>query len=224
MTTTNPWVVHCDFDGTISTADVTDSLLQRFGREGWQELEDAWERGAIGSRDCMQGQVALLAMTAEQFSEHLGTLQLDEHFAAFAAAAAERGMRIVVSSDGLDRAITTLLQRAGLGHLQVLANQLVNTGAKSWQLYAPHARATCARASGNCKCTHVAADQQQQHKVLYVGDGTSDFCVAPRADFVLAKDKLLAFCRSRGVPHRAIQHFGDALAWLQAEHPILETI
>ena len=29
------WMVQCDFDGTISVDDVTDTLLQRFGRHGW---------------------------------------------------------------------------------------------------------------------------------------------------------------------------------------------
>src|SRR4051812_17596784 len=47
------WTVLCDFDGTISLRDVTDSLLERFGRPGWRELEQAWERGEIGSRECM---------------------------------------------------------------------------------------------------------------------------------------------------------------------------
>ena len=49
------WMVQSDFDGTISVLDVTDSLLQRFGQPGWQELEDQWERGEIGSRECMKG-------------------------------------------------------------------------------------------------------------------------------------------------------------------------
>jgi 2-hydroxy-3-keto-5-methylthiopentenyl-1-phosphate phosphatase len=36
------WMVQSDFDGTISLLDVTDTLLTRFGKPGWQELEDAW--------------------------------------------------------------------------------------------------------------------------------------------------------------------------------------
>jgi len=36
------WMVQSDFDGTISLLDVTDTLLNRFGKPGWQELEEAW--------------------------------------------------------------------------------------------------------------------------------------------------------------------------------------
>ena len=32
------WMVQSDFDGTISLLDVTDTLLNRFGKQGWQEL------------------------------------------------------------------------------------------------------------------------------------------------------------------------------------------
>ncbi len=33
------WMVQSDFDGTISLLDVTDTLLNRFGKPGWQERE-----------------------------------------------------------------------------------------------------------------------------------------------------------------------------------------
>lgn len=34
-------------------SDVTDALLQRFGRPGREALETTWLRGEIGSRECM---------------------------------------------------------------------------------------------------------------------------------------------------------------------------
>ena len=37
--TSTGWMVQSDFDGTISLLDVTDTLLNRFGKPGWQELE-----------------------------------------------------------------------------------------------------------------------------------------------------------------------------------------
>src|SRR5256885_4063475 len=71
------WMVQSDFDGTISLLDVTDTLLNRFGKPGWQELEDAWERGEIGSRECMKGQVALLDMDEAELRAHLDTIEID---------------------------------------------------------------------------------------------------------------------------------------------------
>ena len=44
-----PWTILCDFDGTIAVEDVIDSMLVRFGRPGWEALEDDWRAGRIGS-------------------------------------------------------------------------------------------------------------------------------------------------------------------------------
>src|SRR5690348_13466895 len=65
------WTILCDFDGTISVEDVIDSLLDRFGRPGWEVLEQDWRAGRIGSRECMSGQVDLLHMTRAELDSHL---------------------------------------------------------------------------------------------------------------------------------------------------------
>jgi len=208
------WMVQSDFDGTISLLDVTDTLLNRFGKPGWQELEDAWERGEIGSRECMKGQVALLDMDEAELRAHLDTIEIDPGFAGFVVAAQAHGMVVQVVSDGIDYAIRHVLERHGLGHLQVIANRLVQTGERSWRLDSPWASAQCARASGNCKCERLAEQQALHGRVLYVGDSTSDFCVSGRADFVLAKYKLIAHCESRGIAHAPFEHFEQATALL----------
>lgn len=214
------WTIQCDFDGTISTEDVTDSLLTRFGRDGWQTLEDAWERGEIGSRECMKGQIALLDLSEQQLIAHLDSMAIDPHFLAFVRAAHQRGIAVQVVSDGLDRAIRHILQRHGLDDLPVFANQLQQVGARRWQLQSPHASAQCLRASGNCKCARAAEQQTGGGKVLYIGDGSSDFCVSGRADLVLAKASLIGHCESQGIAHRPFTHFGEALElMLEATSP-----
>jgi len=58
------WRVLCDFDGTIALEDVTDSILERFALDGWQDVETEWKNGQIGSRECMAKQVALIRALA----------------------------------------------------------------------------------------------------------------------------------------------------------------
>ena len=54
--------VWLDFDGTLTSQDVVDSLGARLCRQAtqWRALEDAWQAGRIGSRDCFAGQFALV--------------------------------------------------------------------------------------------------------------------------------------------------------------------
>lgn len=208
------WMVQSDFDGTISLLDVTDALLTRFGQPGWLELEEQWERGEIGSRECMKGQVALLDMDEAQLRALLDTIEIDPGFVRFVAAATAHGLRVQVVSDGIDYAIGHVLARHGLGHLEVLANHLVPAGERRWRLESPWASVHCQRASGNCKCERLAEQQATHGRVLYVGDSTSDFCVSHTADFVLAKYKLIAYCEQHGIAHAPFKSFDDAIAVL----------
>ena len=93
------WIVLCDFDGTISVEDITDSLLERFGQPGWQEIEQAWKRGEIGSHDCMAQQVALLDASGEELDAHLDGMSIDRAFVHFAAAAREHFSALFVTHD-----------------------------------------------------------------------------------------------------------------------------
>lgn len=208
------WTILCDFDGTISVADTTDALLQRFARAGWETLEEAWLRGEIGSRECMAGQVALLDASPEELDRHLDTLAIDPAFPAFVAAAAAQGVELEVVSDGLDRGIRRILARHGLDQLPVLANRLVAAGPRSWRLEFPHGRAGCD--AGHCKCRRAELAHGAGRRVLLVGDGASDFCAAEEADLVLAKGKLVAHCRTRSLPHVPIASLAEAVDLLPA--------
>ena len=222
------WTVLCDFDGTIALEDVTDSLLLRFGRPGWDTLETDWREGRIGSRLCMQGQVALLDCSRDELLDHVAAVRIDDLFPAFVAAVEQRGWPLVVVSDGLDLVISAILQRNGLGRLPVVSNQLQATGTRSWQLDFPHARAGCTTASGTCKCAWSQAPLLAAgNRVLVVGDGASDFCVAARADLNFARKRLLDHCLDHDLPHRPVADFGQALALLpelSASQPVVRKL
>jgi len=207
------WNILCDFDGTISVEDVIDSLLDRFGRPGWEALEQDWRAGRIGSRECMSGQVALLDMRKEELDTHLDGLWIDHAFPAFVARCRELQTPIRVVSDGLDYAIHRILGRYDLDHLPLAANHLAPaTPPRQWQLTSPFQADGCR--SGTCKCACVAQSRSTGGKTLLIGDGASDFCAADQVDFVFAKHRLIEHCRAAGIPYVPITGFEDALELL----------
>lgn len=206
------WVIQCDFDGTISVADVTDALLERFGRPGWREIEAEWEAGEIGSGECMKRQVALLDMRRCELDEFLAGMAIDPHFASFVAAARRLGIALEVVSDGIDHAIHRILALHRLEGLPVRANHLVQVDERRWRLTSPHASTACVSACATCKCELLAQHAAASRKVLFVGDGRSDFCVADKADAVLAKSRLIDHCVQHGIAHAPFRDFEQALA------------
>ncbi len=207
------WTILCDFDGTVTLRDVTDSLLVELGRAGWEDLEAQWRSGAIGSRECMTGQVALLGGDTSQLNAVIDHIAIDPAFPAFVRAARSKGAHVVILSDGLDHAIDRILARQGIDPpLEIVSNHLVRTQTEAWKLVFPHSQPDCR--SGNCKCACARRQQKLGRLTLLIGDGQSDVCVAGRANFVFAKDRLLEHCRSNGIQHRAFTDFNEAAALL----------
>ena len=204
-----------DFDGTIATVDTTDLLLERFADPRWQEIEDDWKAGRIGSRECMLRQVDLVRATPDALDAFVATIEIDPAFPNFVALCRSRGLAVSVVSDGLDRTVAKVLARHGLD-LPYSANHLEWLGNDRWRLGFPHARDDCRVLSGNCKCQFAKAPAGTLRVV--VGDGRSDFCVAGEADLVLAKGALARHAAASAMPHVPFETFAEATllfeAWL----------
>jgi 2-hydroxy-3-keto-5-methylthiopentenyl-1-phosphate phosphatase len=156
----------------------------------------------------MAQQVDLIRATPAALSALIDELKIDPEFATFVALCRRWDLRVVVVSDGLDRVVECMLRAAGF-ELPVFANRLTWLGGERWGLDFPYAESACVASLGNCKCGHRSPRALPSLAVV-VGDGRSDFCIAERADLVLAKGQLAAHCRQRNLPHLPIADFAHA--------------
>jgi 2-hydroxy-3-keto-5-methylthiopentenyl-1-phosphate phosphatase len=213
--------VFCDFDGTISIQDATDFILARFADPEWQDIEEHWKQGAIGSAQCMQRQVALIRASRRQLDAALDEIEIDPSFPAFASYCRSQGIPLTVISDGVDYFIHRILARHRLPPLPVIANQLTihgHNGDKRYRLALPSSQATCESAAGMCKCNCLDA---ATGKRVYVGDGRSDFCVANKPELVFAKGSLAEFCARRSIAFLPYRQFDDVTQALKTTVPVL---
>lgn len=194
-----------DFDGTIAPDDPTDRLLERFADPAWRDIEAGWQAGRISSRECMQRQAALLRATPQELDAAIRTVHIDPGFHRFVHLCRRRRVDVTIVSDGFDRVVRTVLERARLS-IPFFANRLESQGSDRWHLALPHARSDCRSGGANCKCSHGA---RRNGRCVVIGDGRSDFCMSAQADYVIAKGSLRDFCRSRGLPHASFSDFDD---------------
>lgn len=206
----------CDFDGTITTIDTTDQVLEALADPEWRTLETLWLAGDISAAECMRRQVALIPADDAALDAVLDGVELDPGFAAFIAWCEARTLPVAVVSDGVDYFIRRILARYGLDRLPVVANRLSGR-----RLDHPWRREGCAAGSGVCKCD--AAVSSADAPLVIIGDGRSDFCVSAQADVLFAKGALAEYAAARGQAFIAFDTFHDvtlALSGLLAERPV----
>ena len=204
--------VYCDFDGTITTRDATDFVLERLASPGWLELEAQWQRGVIGSAECMRRQIALLRATRKELDRVLDEVEIDEGFSEFASLCDYSSIPVTIISDGVDYFIHRILGRRKLDAFRVIANRLTITSENAYQLASPWRSSACTAGAGVCKCREVG--KETSHRV-YVGDGRSDFCVSATPETVFAKGKLAAHCEAMNTPYTPYKNFHDVTAGLE---------
>lgn len=203
----NQWKIVCDFDGTITPFDVTDAVLGRYALSEWAEVELDWQSGRITARECMRRQVELMRVSRQDLDAFLDTIPLTDGFHDFVGKCGHMGLTPQVVSDGMDYVVKRILSRHGLDFLPVTANRLVFREAGRYSLEFPHGHDDCG--SGVCKCRVVRSGQVP--RILLVGDGRSDCCLARRASVVLArKDQtLMRECQAKDLTYAAYDDFFD---------------
>ena len=204
------WHIVCDFDGTITRTDVIDTILQRFADPSWEVIEDQWLQGEIGSRECLSRQLSLVKASPAELLGYFDSVEIDPDFPDFVDHVISLGASIEVVSDGIEQGIARILARNYVRLLPILANRLRQVDQNSWRIDFPYSSDACRAASGNCKCKSTP----NAKRVLVIGDGQSDMCVASSADFVFAKDRLADYCERNGIPYARFDNFAELPALL----------
>ena len=191
--------VLCDFDGTITKADATDAILEAFALPAFREWERRWERGEITSRECMARQVELIRADRATLAQFSADIPIDEGIVALDRHCTERGIPLMIVSDGLDLIIEAVLRRHGLSHIPAISNRLVWNGNGFPSLSFPSASPDCWIGAGTCKCVVAASSRFSLKETVYIGDGRSDRCISTVAQQVFAKGRLREWCDLQGV-------------------------
>jgi 2,3-diketo-5-methylthio-1-phosphopentane phosphatase len=212
-------VVFCDFDGTITQLDVTDQVLAQLAHPSWREIEREWMLGLIGSRECLERQIALVNASAEELHAVIDAVTIDPEFAAFCKFTRKKRLPLYLLSDGFDYVIRRVLNAAGVGRQfrngsNLFASALRVEGRRLTPSF-PHSPEPCAHGCATCKEALIRRLRGGRQPVIFVGDGMSDRFAMEVADVVFAKRHLLAYCRESGIACHPFETFKDVQVTLE---------
>ncbi len=200
----------CDFDGTVALADVGNRFFRRFTTDSvaWAAIIDEWFAGTLGGREVLTRECALVNVDAARLAAFVDEFALDPAFAPFVTAARDAGNEVSIASDGLLLYIRPLLDRHGLAHVHARSNDARLVAGGLEPSFGSPSGEGCG-ACGTCKGAVLNALAPAYGRIVFVGDGLSDRCAAPRADVVYAKDDLLEYCIAQGIAARPFGSFAD---------------
>jgi 2,3-diketo-5-methylthio-1-phosphopentane phosphatase len=186
--------VFFDFDGTIATIDTGVHLLARLSTEDWRAVDDEYAAGAIGSREALSRQWAMLPRDEDLVRAVAREVPLDPAFGPLIEGLRAAGAEVTVVSDGFGFHVAEALSRF---EIDVLTNAVdFATGTLEF----PHLDRCCPCSTcGVCKQAPIKDARRRGRSVVFVGDGVSDRKAALLADRLFAKDDLAAWCELAGV-------------------------
>ncbi|HEY3374386.1 MAG TPA: MtnX-like HAD-IB family phosphatase [Candidatus Aquicultor sp.] len=208
-------IIFCDFDGTISTKDVSDSIFTKWLGTRWADIDREYHNGSMSMVELYRRCWALVDASEGEILEFVDAVGIDPHFAEFVQASRQAGIPVYLVSDGFDYYIERIMDRHGLSHLAHHSNHLrFDNGVMVIEFNNQHPE--CDRCA-NCKKSVIDAKREGADFVIYIGDGNSDRCAAEHADLVFAKHRLREHCDEQGIPYIPYQNFNEVMDYLKQQ-------
>lgn len=178
-------VVVLDFDGTVTQKDIGDEICDRFAPPEWRDIDDAWVRHEISLPEAQRrmwglaraGRDEAIAFACSIGHERPG---LD----ALLARVKQKGGSAWLASGGFDFYIEAILGPRLARFERVFFNTTRFIDGRI-EVDFPHAAIACEKCAV-CKGNVCDLARSTGARVIFVGDGSSDRCVAGRADEIWA--------------------------------------
>jgi len=203
----NDYALLTDFDGTVTTINVLDSLYEQFAGPSYRIHMERWNRGEISTMEEIEKIFSTVEASRQGMEAFLRTVNIDPGFKPLLGYCREKNYPFAIVSDGLRWYIDYVLNTHGIEKTNVYAGDIFfeEEGFRfeyPWFDPAFPLRSTA-------KPVIVKEYQRRGHRVIFVGDGLSDVEAAETADVVYAKDVLLEISRERGIEAREFEDLFD---------------
>jgi 2-hydroxy-3-keto-5-methylthiopentenyl-1-phosphate phosphatase len=203
-------VVMTDFDGTMITIDTAVFLLDKFAPKNWRIIEEQFERGEITFEESLAREFAMLKVSEQEMLKALEpAAHFRPNFHKMVEYCTRHEFQLVVVSGGLDFCIRHFLALKGWSNLETYTPKARHT-VNGIELSFPN---RLEKMSTNIKDDFVVYQMKRGKKVVYIGNGVSDYPAARIADlaFAIKGSKLAQLCRNGGVACKEITDFQQAV-------------
>ena len=207
-------VVQCDFDGTVTTEDASFIMLDTFAKGDWRSINRDYEAGKITVGRFNSEAFALVKATKRELLRSIeGKVHIRAGFEEFAAYCRRKGFLLVIVSNGLDFYIEGILKQIGLPDIEAHGAHTKFDGRRvSVSYIGPDGT----ELDDRFKEAYVKRFHDQGYRVVYVGNGSSDFKPARKSDYIFATGTLFKGCSKAGLECAGFSDFHEVIRELDA--------
>ena len=144
--------------------------------------------------------------------DFIDSIEIDDYFVEFCQFLKKNDINLVILSDGFDLFIQKILEKNDIKNVKFYANHFLHNEDGSFSIEFPFYNPACEKKAGMCKCAMV-----KEQEFCYIGDGTSDLCIAQKAKILFATKSLKDYCKKHSLIHYPFNSFRDIIELLKKE-------
>lgn len=207
-------IILCDFDGTVINLDSCEYLLNKFSRKNWKVYDEMLAKGEISLEESMKKQFEGIRITKKlAIKEIEKVIDFRKGFKEFVEYCKRKGFKVIIISAGLDFIIKHFLKKSKINSIQLIAPKVKIKNKKIVFIFPKKFY----NDSLDFKEDVVKQYKNKGKKVIYIGNGESDFTAAKKSDFILAIkfSKLYFLCKKEKISFKEINDFFDVINFLK---------
>ena len=202
-------LVQCDFDDTVTYKDVSFLLLDNYAGIEWRDYLQKYQDGKMSVGEFNRRCFSMVKASRQEMLNYIkGKYRLRPGFPEFAHLCQHKGFRLVIVSNGLDFYIAEILKELGLGDVEYHAAE---TQFDPAGLKVRYVGADSTVLDKDFKLSWTKKFLNDNYRVVYVGDGNSDFVPAQQCDYIFATASLLRHCQRDNIDCTPFTDFHDII-------------
>lgn len=198
--------VQIDFDGTITTEDVSYLLLDTYADPSWRDILADYSSGKIEVGTFNRRVFSLVKASREVMTNTVLTsehVKIRDGFEAFIDLCKSRGFHTSIVSNGLEFYVKAIMESHGISGVGIYAaeNEFYPGGVNVRYIGLDGKESERGLKEGHAR--HL---KEQGFDIIFIGNGESDIFPARVADHIFATEDLITKCREEGL---TCTEFGD---------------
>ncbi|MDD5288562.1 MAG: MtnX-like HAD-IB family phosphatase [Dehalococcoidales bacterium] len=190
-------MIQCDFDGTVTEKDVSFMILDAFAKGNWRAILQQYSDGKITVGEFNRRAFDTVAASKETMLDYIkDRVKVRPGFKEFVKLCQKKDFSFVIVSNGLDFYIEKMLRDNDLeGTEYHAAETRFHPDGLKVRYVGPDGR----EISAEFKNKYSQHYLDKGYRVVYIGNGTSDFSAAKYCNQIFATDSLLEHCQNAGL-------------------------